>query len=194
MRQFRNTCIAMLTATLLSSGANAEPKKFEFDKAHTDVTFRILHLGYSHTHGRFETVDGDLMIDVDDLSNSSFAVTIDTASIDTAFEKRDDHLRSADFFDVEKFPTMIYKSTSVEKTGEKTLKMIGDLTLLGQTHPIILDVVVNSIAEHPRSKKLTFGATGTGTLQRSQWGMEEGIPNVADEVKLTLDIEAAVAE
>src|SRR5690606_12273607 len=105
---------------------------------------------------------------------SSTEVTIDTSSISMNHEAWENHLKNADFFDVEKFPTMTFKSTKVERTGEKTAKMTGDLTLLGVTKPVTLDVTLNKSDLHPFHKKMAAGFSATGTLKRSDFGMNYG--------------------
>jgi len=101
---------AAISIALLSAPLHAELQEFEFDKAHADITFSVSHLGYAGTHGRFNDFDGSLQLDLDDLNNSSVQVSIKTASVTTFFEKRDTHLKSADFFDVEKHPSMLLRS------------------------------------------------------------------------------------
>ena len=177
-----------------SSAALAEPQDFVFDNSHADITFRISHLGYSSTHGRFNDFDGELIIDPDAIEKSRVNVTISTSSVETSFAKRNTHLKSEDFFNVEKFPTMTFVSTSVVQSGEDTATLTGDLTLLGNTQPVTLEMIINKIAPHPRSGELTAGITATGTINRSEWGMDKFVPGIADEVELRLDMEASVKE
>jgi len=183
-----------ISLILASSMALADPQEFVFDKAHADITFRVSHLGYSSTHGRFNDFDGQLTIDPDAIEQSSVNVTIATASVETSFEKRNTHLKSEDFFNVEKFPTMTFVSTAITQSGDATGTLTGDLTLLGNTKPVTLDLIINKIAPHPRSGKLTGGFTAIGTLNRSDWGMDKFVPGIADEIELRLDMEASVKD
>ena len=126
---------------------------------------------------------------MDDPANSRIEVTIETASVDTFFAKRDEHLRSADFFNVAEHPTMTFKSTKVERTGENTARMVGDLTLLGVTKPVALDVTLNAFKENPINNKMTAGFTATGSIKRSEFGMKAYVPAVGDTVALRIDME-----
>ncbi|HEX2753257.1 MAG TPA: YceI family protein, partial [Alphaproteobacteria bacterium] len=115
--------------------------------------------------------------------------TIDTNSLtmdDDAWEK---HLKNEDFFNVEKFPAMTFKSTKVEKTGDNTGRVTGDLTLLGVTKPVTLDVIFNKGGIHPYSKKYVAGFSATGKLNRSEFGMTYGLPGVGDEVNISIEVE-----
>ena len=187
--------IGLLSAgVLITQAAHAGAETYDFDKAHADITFRVSHLGYSSTHGRFNDFDGKLMVDADNLANSSVEVTIKTASVETSFAKRNTHLQSADFFNVEVHPTMIFKSTGITLDSADAGKMMGELTILGQTNPVTLDLKINKIAPHPRSGNMTLGITATGVISRSDWGMDFAVPGIADEIELRLDMEAAKPE
>ncbi len=187
----RQAVLSAIAAAALSTGAVAEPAAYNFDKSHTSITFTVNHLGFSTTHGRFSGFDGKLMIDETAPEASSVTVEIDTGSVDTFFEQRDTHLKSPDFFDVERFPSMIFTSTKVKKTGDKTLEVIGDLTLLGKTKPVTLDVVVPNLGAHPMSGTKTVGIRATATIKRSEWGMTTFVPAVGDDVAIVIDLEAA---
>src|SRR5690606_15131983 len=111
-------------------------------------------------------------------------------SIATGIKQFDDHLKSADFFDVKKFPEARFVSTKVEKTGEKTGKVTGDLTLNGVTKPVTLDVTFNNKGPHPMNQKPTVGFSATGTVKRSDFGIKYALPAVTDEVQLQIEAEA----
>ncbi|MBB4304062.1 polyisoprenoid-binding protein YceI [Rhodobium orientis] len=191
----RNTAFAAVTALALSgafaASALAEPVDYAFDKTHANITFTINHLGFSTAHGRFNTFDGALTIDEETPANSAVTVTIATDSLDTFYDKRNEHLKSKDFFNVAEFPEMTFKSTSVEKTGDDMLKMTGDLTMLGVTKPVTLDVTVPKLGAHPMSGAKAVGFHATGTIKRSEWGMTTFVPAVSDEVDIVIDLEAA---
>ena len=137
------------TAGLLSAGllamsplTLAEPEQYQLDTkgSHAFIQFKIQHLGYSWLLGRFNEFSGGFSLDPDAIESSKVKVTIEMDSVDSNHAERDKHLRGEDFFNVGKFPTATFKSTGVEKTGDKTAKLTGDLTLKGVTKPIVLDV------------------------------------------------------
>src|ERR1043165_4645286 len=116
---------------------------WDFDLSHSSVNFHVRHLMVSKVHGRFQSWSGNLVIDNDDITRSRVNVEIDAASIDTKEEKRDAHLRSADFFDAENFPKLTFQSTSVKKISDEELEVTGDLTIHGTTKPVVLKVESN---------------------------------------------------
>ncbi len=180
-----------LPAAIAAPAAAADT--YAFDTAHTDVVFRVDHLGFSDTIGRFNQVDGTIVLDEANPENSSVEVTIQAASLDTNHAKRDEHLRGADFFDVETHPTITFVSTAVERTGETTATVTGDFTLLGVTKPVTLEIVLNALKPHPIPSYegvITAGFSGTATIQRSDFGMDAFVPAVGDEVAIVLEIEA----
>lgn len=182
------------TNCLLAQTAFADAEPYELDKSHADITFTVSHLGYSSTHGRFNEFDGKLLFDANNPGNSSVEVTIVAGSIETSWAKRNTHLKSADFFNIDKYPTMQFVSTEIVMESENTGKLTGNLTMLDQTHPVTLDLTINKVAPHPRSNKMTFGVTATGVLQRSNWGMDKFVPGIADDIELRLDMEASEKE
>lgn len=170
--------------------ASAAPVAYTVDPAHTSVVFIINHAGFANLIGRFNTVAGDLTLDQDALENSTLSVTIDTGSVDTNHAKRDEHLTSPDFFNAREFPTLTFRSTRVEKTGATTGTLHGDLTLLGVTRPVVLDITVNKAGVSPASKLETAGFSARGTIKRSDFGMKYGVPAIGDEVTLLIEAEA----
>jgi len=169
--------------------AQAQIETYSFDKAHTQILFFVNHLGFSMSQGEFHGYDGSFVIDRGNPSKSSIDVTIETASIDMDDEKWDAHMKNEDFFNVEKFPTMRFKSTAVELVGEGTAKISGDLTILDVTKPVVLDVTHNKSGVHPFSGKFVAGFSGTTIVKRSDFGMTYGVPGVADEVHVRLEVE-----
>lgn len=182
--------IAIATAALVtfSSPASAADK-YIFDDAHTQVIFSANHLGFSFSHGRFNKIAGHFTFDEKEPAQSTIDVTIDAASIDMGSEAWDKHMKSADFLNVEKFPGITFKSTGIEVTGEKQGKVTGDLTLLGVTKPVTLDVTYNGSGVHPYSKNQIAGFSAKGSFKRSDFGMEYGLPNVGDEVSFIIQVE-----
>ena len=191
----KRSAAAALGAFLIAQAPLAiASEPFVFDKSHANIAFSLSHLGFSTAHGRFGEFDGAARLDLDDPANSQLEITIETASVDTFFAKRDEHLRSADFFNVAEHPTMTFKSTKVEKTGENTARLVGDLTLLGVTKPVALDVTLNAFKENPINNKMTAGFTATGSLKRSEFGMKTYVPAVGDTVALRIDMEMQKVE
>lgn len=182
----------LLAATLSTTGiAQAAPVDYKLDMAHTAVVFNISHLGFSNMFGRFGEFDGSLKFDTDNIENSEVKVTINTESVNTFHEKRDEHLRSPDFFNAAEFPEMTFESTKITKTGDGTATLEGDLTLLGVTKPVALDLVINKVGPHPFTQQPVAGFTATGVIKRSEFGMNYGLPAIGDEVKIQLDVEAS---
>lgn len=190
MTRFAASALAL---ALFATPALAEPVAYSFDKSHSNLSFTYDHLGYSTTDGRFGNWDATLLIDADKPEASSIEFTIDTTSLDTFFADRDTHLKSADFFDVAKFPQATFKSTKVTKTGDKELEIVGDLTIKGVTKPATLAVKVTTMGEHPMAKMPAVGFAGTTTIKRSDYGMNMFVPYVSDEVTITLHAETLAA-
>ncbi|NVK19436.1 MAG: polyisoprenoid-binding protein [Methylocystaceae bacterium] len=181
---------AAIAFGLTTSVAQAEPVKYTFDKAHTSIEFHINHLGFSNFQGEFQDFDGTLVFDEAAPTKSSVDVTIDVNSVDTDVAKLDEHLKSADFFNVTKFPSMSFKSKSITVTGDKTGKIVGDFTLMGVTKELTLDVTLNKSAQHPMMKIPAVGFSATGVIKRSEFGMSTFVPAVADDVFIRIETEA----
>jgi polyisoprenoid-binding protein YceI len=158
------------------------------DKGHSKVAFIVNHHGISEVDGYFKKYEVSITTAKDDLSDLAFEVTVETASITTDLEPRDNHLKSADIFDAEKFPAMTFKSTSVKKIKENQYKMTGNLTLKGITKEIILDVTMNGPVENPNknAKNFQVGIKALGKINRSDFKLGENLPVafVSDEVQL----------
>jgi polyisoprenoid-binding protein YceI len=177
-----------LTAAVAAPAFAADT--FTFDAGHTYIGFEIDHLGFSKTLGEFQKYDGTLNLDRANLANSSIEVTIDTGSIDTDQADFDEHLKSADFFNVAAHPTMTFKSTKVEDLGNGALKVTGDFTMLGQTRRVVLDAKLNKIAPHPFRPTLEVaGFSATTTIDRTQWGFDKYAPAIGAEVKIRIETE-----
>jgi polyisoprenoid-binding protein YceI len=163
------------------------------DAAHSNVEFSIRHLMIATVKGRFADVQGTVTIDEEDPSQTEINVTIGAASIDTRMPQRDEHLRSADFFDVANHPTLTFKSRSVRREGE-TFKVVGDLTIRGVTRELVLDVVAQGRQADPWGAQRA-GFEATGKIKRSDFGLtwnqalETGGVLVGDDVKISVDVE-----
>ena len=180
---------------LLLFAAPALAVELQIDPAHSTASFAVKHMMVSTVHGSFGKVSGTVNHDPKDPTKSSAVIQIDPASIDTRVEKRDAHLKSADFFDVQKCPEMNFKSTKVEKAGDKKYKVTGDLTMHCTTKPVTLEVEgLNGPIKWPKGVNL-YAATATGKLNRKDFGLnwnqalEAGGVAVGDEVQLTIDLE-----
>lgn len=180
---------SLLLTTALITPVSVMADSYTIDPTHTYPNFTINHLGFSNVHGRFGKTEGTLTID-QEKGMGSVSVTVDTASVDTGFKKRDDHLRSPDFFNVNEFPTMTYKSTKVTFNGKSAATVSGDLTLMGVTKPVTLAVDHIHCGPHPMSKKQVCGFNATAKLLRSDFGIKYALPGVGDEVNLELSLEA----
>lgn len=185
----------LLASTLLlgltTSHTALAQETYTIDPSHTNVLLRVMHLGYSTMVIEALNPEGTIKFDQDNPENNAVDITIKSENIDGDGEKFNEHLHSADFFNVEEYPEITFKSTKVEKTGENTGIVTGDLTLLGVTKPVTLDTTLNKAAPNPRSNVPTVGFTATGMIKRSDFGMEYGLPGVGDEVKLDINVEAA---
>lgn len=162
---------------------------YTFDKDHTQILFFVDHLGFSKSQGEFHEYDGYFAFDRKHPEKSIIDVTIKTESIDMDSEKWDDHMKSPDFFNVEEFADMTFKSTSIEVTGEKTANITGDLTLLGVTKPVVLKTTYNKSDKHPFSGKYVSGFSAEAMVKRSEFGMAYGLPGVGDDVHVRIEVE-----
>jgi polyisoprenoid-binding protein YceI len=164
------------------------------DPTHTNVEFSVRHLMIATVKGRFADVSGTVTTDDADPRNGSVDITIGVSSVDTREERRDAHLRSADFFDAEKFPAMTFRSTRIEPGSDGALTLIGELTIRGVTKEVALAVASEGRAKDPWGGERA-GFTATGKVKRGDFGLtwnqalETGGVVVGDEVKISLDVE-----
>jgi polyisoprenoid-binding protein YceI len=180
--------LAGVATLTLSMTANASGETYELDPAHTYPYFSINHLGFSTLRGRFNTTSG--VITMDKAKNTgTVEIEIDVSSIDTAHAKRDEHLRGPDFFNAAEFPKMTYKSTKVAINGDNSAKVEGNLTIMGVTKPVTLNVDNISCGVHPFNKKEVCGFNATATIKRSDFGIKYGLPAIGDEVTMYIEAE-----
>ena len=189
-----------MAETVLQQATTAVPAgpltTWAIDPAHSGVEFAVKHMMITTVRGRFSGVTGTLVLDDDDLAHSSVEVEIDVTSVDTRDEKRDAHLRSPDFFDAERFPTITFKSTRVEPKDDDELRIVGDLTIHGVTREVVLEARYLGRGTNPWGTEV-IGYEATTKLSRKDFGMEFNVALdaggwlVGDEIKITLDIEAA---
>ncbi|HEY1210609.1 MAG TPA: YceI family protein [Terracidiphilus sp.] len=185
--------LALLSGILALAAplAMAQTSAWATDPAHSEVDFSIRHGGVSNVHGRIGGVTGTLVYNEADVTKSTVTVTIDVSTVDTGEPRRDAHLKTDTFFDVAKFPTATFTSSSVVKNGNR-LTVNGNLTLHGVTLPVVLDVEGPSIpVEGAMDHKTHSGFSATTTISRTAFGIGTSFPAlvVGDEVKLTIEIE-----
>ncbi len=181
----------LLGFALAVASVSAFAQSWSLDKAHAKLGFEVTHLMVSSVEGSFKTFDVKVTSSKDEFADAVIELTADASSIYTDNDKRDEHLRSADFFEVTKYPTLTFKSTSFTKTGDKKYTVVGDLTLHGVTKQVTLEATLNGTAVHPYTKKTIAGFKVTGKLKRSDFGVGKGTPPavVSDEVTLNANLE-----
>lgn len=162
--------LVIISALVLFSQISAFAQKFAIDKAHSKLGFSIVHLMISDVEGSFKILDASLTSSKDDFSDASFTLTADVNSVNTDNEKRDAHLKSADFFDAAKYPMISFKSKSFTKAGDRKYKLVGDLTMHGVTKSIALDATLNGTTTNRQGKKVA-GFKVTGALNRTDYGV-----------------------
>ena len=184
------TAALLAAATFTSAFASAQTSTWKIDPAHSNVEFRILHLGVSHVSGNFSKPTGVIKWDEKDPTKSSVEATIDATTVSTGQEARDNHLKTPEFFNVAQYPTLTFKSTSVKSEGGK-LKLVGDLTLAGVTKPVTLTVDGPVPPQKGMKGGLVSGFSATGTLSRKDFnfGQKYSAPMLGDDVTFTIDIE-----
>jgi len=161
---------------------------YKIDPVHTSIIFKVGHLGVSHVYGRFDKVEGSFSVDDAHPAASTVSLTIDAASIDTNNKMRDADLRSKHFFEVQKYPTITFKSTSFKRTGEGKYDVTGDLTLHGVTKSITIPVTKVGEGKGMRGE-YRAGYDTTFTVKRSEYGMTFDLGPVSDEITLIIGIE-----
>ena len=168
---------------------------WQIDPSHSEVGFSVKHLMISTVRGRFSGVKGNVFLDAQDLTRSSVEVEIDARTIDTREEKRDGHLRSPDFFDVEKYPTLTFRSRRIEPVGDNRFRVTGDLTIRDVTREIVLDVTEEGRGRDPWGGE-RVGFTATGKIDRREYGLtwnqalEAGGVMVSHEIRISIETEA----
>ena len=191
--------IAAVAALALPGLALGATSTWNIDPAHTHAGFGVKHLVITTVKGEFAKTAGTLVLDESDITRSRVEVTIDVASVDTREPKRDDDLRSPNFFDAAKYPTITFKSTKVEKAGENRLKVTGDLTMHGVTRPVTLDVEGPTKEIKDPWGNVKRGVSATAKVNRKDFGltwnaMIDAGPVVGDQVSIEIDSELTKAK
>ena len=186
----KRRAVSLLAVALFTIAAWAQGSEWQIDPAHTTVGFSVRHLGISNVHGRFGKVSGSAMIDDTDITKSSVNTTIDVNSIDTGNQNRDSDLKSPNYFDAAQFPTITFKSKSVNKNGEGKLKVVGDLMIHGVTKEVTLDVEGPS-APAKMGPNQHRGLAASTSINRKDFGVGAKAPAamVGEEIKISLDVE-----
>ena len=191
MKNFLRTNLLLAGLLVASTAAHAASETYTIDPTHTAVTWTVNHFGFSNPWGKFSMITGTLVLDEQAPKNSTVSVTIPTANFVTGFDKLDEHVKSADFLDVETYPEATFVSTKVTLTGKTTAKVEGTLTLHGVSKPETLLVTLNKIGENMMKKK-TAGFSATATIKRSDFGISKYVPMLGDDVKLYIESESNI--
>jgi polyisoprenoid-binding protein YceI len=188
MTMHKSLFTALVVSVALPLSAYAADS-YTVDPNHTFPNFSINHLGFSTLQGRFDKTSGTVILDRA-AKTGSVDITIESSSISTGYAKRDEHLKSPDFFNAAEFPTITYKSTAVHFKGDTPSSVDGNLTILGVTKPVTFSIDAFNCGTNPMNKKDECGAGATAQIKRSDFGVKYGLPAVGDDVKLVLEIEA----
>ena len=181
--------LSLIAAFLLTISALAQVDTWQIDPNHSAAQFAVKHGGISMVRGAFGKTTGAVQYDAADPSKTAIDVAIDATSIDTRVEPRDKDLRGPNFFDVEKFPTITFKSKKAESVGKGELKITGDLTIKGVTKEVVLAVEgPNGPTKDPRGNQ-HMGASATTQISRKDFGVSGSPGGVGDDVQITIDVE-----
>ena len=183
----RQWAIVLILAVLVGSAA-AQERKWQIDNNHSAAQFAVKHLGISTVRGRFNKMNGTVQFDPTDVSKALIDVTIEAASIDTRIESRDRDLRSPNWFDVEKFPTLTFKSKKVESFAGRW-KVTGDFTMKGVTREVVLDADPATAPMKDQRGVERLGTSATTRINRRDFGVGGSSAVASDEVTITIDLE-----
>jgi polyisoprenoid-binding protein YceI len=193
----RSTLAALVVLAAGAGVSRAQAHDWKIDPNHSEADFTVKHMAISTVHGTFHGVNGVIHFDPKEIAKSSVEATVDVGTVDTGVAQRDGHLKSADFFEVAKYPTMTFKSSSVRKAGDG-YEVLGELTLHGVTKPVVLHLDAPGKEQVGMDgKSLHRGFVATTTINRQDFGvkwngtLKSGDAAVSDEVKIELDVEAA---
>lgn len=199
MKRLALTTLLLVSLAVFAADGAKVPgaEKYSIDASHSGVVFGWSHFGFSNPTARFDKIEGSVLLDKTDLTESSISVTLPLEGLDTGVAKLDEALKSPDFLDATRYPTITFKSTKVEKTGKNRLKITGDLTVHGVTKPVTLDAKVNKIGifEIPGViKAQAAGFDATTVVRRSDFGVTKYVPAVSDEIPVRITLDAKQPE
>lgn len=183
--------LVLLGALLAFAGfSRTEAAEYQIDPTHTHILFMVDHLGFAKMIGLFNDFSGTISFDPNNIDASAVRVTIRTASLDTQNAQRNKDLMGADWFNVAEFPTMTFVGKKYIRKDDRSGTVIGDLTLLGVTRPVSLEVTLNKMGVNPLDKRPEVGFSAHGVIRRSDFGMKTFLPAIGDEVTILLEVEA----
>lgn len=191
IQSFAARLTALFAVALMAAAAApaSAAETYQVDTVHSYILFKIKHLDIGYSYGRFNGATGELTWDDVNATIAAVAMQVNAKDVDTDVEKRDEHLRSADFFNAEKFTTISFQSTKIQKLAADSFEITGDLTLLGQTRPVTVSARHTGAGQDPWGK-FRRGFETEFTIKRSDWGMDFMLEGLSDEVDLTVSIEA----
>jgi polyisoprenoid-binding protein YceI len=181
---------ALAQTALTHNPAEVKSGDYVLDPDHGKITWEVVHMGYSHYVGQFTGVSAKLHLDAANPSASTLDAEVPVAGVSTGNPRLDTHLKTPDFFNLDKFPTVTFHATKIERTGPKTAKIIGDLTLLGVTKPVTLEAEFLQAGPHPFAKFYEVGFAAHGVVKRSEFGMSKflSVPGMGDFVPVSDDV------
>jgi polyisoprenoid-binding protein YceI len=189
--------VASLSAFAAQGAKAPGTETYAIDDAHSGVAFGWNHFGFSNPTARFNKIEGSVLLDKADLTQSSVVITLPVEGLDTGVAQLDAVLKSPDFFDAARYPTITFRSTKVGKAGENGLKITGDLTVHGITKPVTLEAKVNKIGlfEIPGVVRAqTAGFDATTVIKRSDFGVTKYLPAVSDDIPVRITLDAKLAQ
>jgi len=188
MTMHKSLITALVISVALPMSAFAADS-YTVDSNHTFPHFSINHLGFSTLQGRFDQTSGTVTLDRA-AKTGSVNISIESGSVSTGYVKRDEHLKSPDFFNAAEFPAITYKSTAMHFKGDKPVSVDGNLTIMGVTKPVTLTIDAFNCGTNPMNKKDECGAGASAQIKRSDFGVKYGLPVIGDDVKLVFEVEA----
>ena len=186
-RYFCHSLMALAIGVVFSFPAIGA-EKYKVDPTHSSLIFKVKHLDIAYVYGRFNSLSGMVIIDEEEIGNSSVEITVKTKAVDTSKGQRDKLLRGPDFLNIKEFPVVSFKSSELKKTGSDTLEVSGDLTLLGVTQPLTVTVYETGKGRDPFGG-VRRGFETTFSIRRTDFGMRKMLSLVAEEVSITLSVE-----
>lgn len=188
------TALYAAAIALTATGAAAAPESYKLDPSHSQVVFHYDHLGFSETYNMFAGWEGEIMFDAEDPAASSVDVSVPVRSLYTGWEERFEHIMGPDFFDAQDGDLITFKSTSIEVTDDDEAIITGDLTMNGVTKSVQLETELNKHGQHPMEGKDWLGFEAETKIKRSDFGLDQFVPNISDELDVEISIEAGKAE